>query len=468
MHSLYRYQQLEQWIISGIHQQRWRTGEKIPSIRALCKEHQVSISTAQHALLRLETQGLIKAKAKSGYYVAFKPQSKILGEQNLDVVRPKLISQNDLWLDIMQRSASFDLLPALHSGNPPPGIIALNRSIARSLRRQQGDDHQYYDDPAGDPALRQQLVLQYARRGWLTRIDQLCITSGCQHSLFLALMSCCEPGDTVAVESPCFYGVLQLLQQLKLQVIEVPSSSDEGLRVDTLDEILTRWKVTACVVSPNFSTPSGAQMPLSAQKTLLSLAEKHNFAIIEDDIYSELTFGSLPEPLKSTDLNDRVILCSSFSKSLSRDLRIGWISGGRWHHRILQLKLINLIASSRFVQQGLAQFMEDGGLNAHLRRHRAVLQQQRDRLLSVINQWEIPIKYSIPKGGLTLWLELPTCINTMQSYFIALNEGITLTPGALFSVSQGFQHCLRLSFAHHWDDKRINALNRLPDIIQTS
>ena len=383
----------------------------------------------------------------------------------MPIEAPRPVSVNDLLLDIMSRSAAFDLLPELHSGDLPPGIVALNRSIGRSLRRQRGDNYQYYDEPAGDMALREQLVLHHARRGWIVSPEQLCITSGCQHALFLALMACCERGDVVAVESPGFYGVLQLLEQLQLRVVEVPTSIQTGMDMDALEEVLERWKVKTCIVSPSFATPGGALMPLASKQRLLALAERYNLAVIEDDIYADTSLGYAPDPLKSLDTDNRVILCSSFSKSLSRDLRLGWICGARWHKHILHLKLVTQLATSRYLQQGVADYMADGSFSTHLRRQRDELRNNRDRLIASLQAWSPELRVSAPQGGLSVWVELPGAIDTLASYPKALEQGVVITPGPLFSVAGQFRNCLRISFAHPWNPRRIAALNKLPGLL---
>ncbi len=464
----YRYQQLEQYLLKGIQTQRWRSGERLPSIRQLCLDHQVSKATAIHALQRLEAQGLLEARPKAGYFVTYQFKAATGGGLRRSVDPPRLVTETDLLLDIMRRSAAFDLLPGAATSPTPPGIVAMNRSIARSLRRQEGAGFQYYDEPAGDRTLREQLAIHYARRGWQPEPDQFCITTGCQNALFLALLASCQKGDIVAVETPGFYGVLQLLQQLELKVLEVPASPETGIDVDLLQNVLSCWPVRACIVSPAFATPGGAVMPLPAKQKLLALAKRFDLVVIEDDIYADTAFNHPPEPLKALDTDDRVILCSSFSKSVSRDIRLGWISGGRWQERILYLKLVTQLASSRYLQQGFADFMAEGHFVSHLRRQRNQLRENRDFLLAVLHQWEMPVKVSAPAGGLAVWVELPESMDTLKSYRAALPDNIVLTPGSLFSVSGQFNHCLRISFAHRWDAKRFEALNRLPKILMNA
>ena len=466
MTSDYRYRQLENRLLQGIRQQRWRLGERLPSIRALCREYALSKATVQHALQRLEAQGWLEARPKSGYFVVLKPESASSPDTQTRIRAPRPVSVNEVLQDIMQRSAAFDLLPDLNSARLPPGILTLNRAISRALRRQRGSNHQYYDEPAGAAPLREQLALHYARHGWAARPDQFCITSGCQHALFLALMACCKPGDVVAVESPGFYGVLQLLEQLQLQLVEVPAAAETGMDMAALESVLKRWPVKACIVSPAFSTPAGALMPAAARQQLLNLAQRHDLAIIEDDIYADTALGAIPDPLKAEDPDERVILCSSFSKCLSRDLRLGWIAGGRWHARIQHLKLITQLASSRYLQQGLADYMAEGHFAAHLRRQRHALQQRRDQLIAALHTWPMALRTSVPQGGLSVWVELPAEIDTLACYAQALEQGIVITPGPLFSVSGQYKNCLRISYAHPWEGKRLAALNRLPELLQ--
>ncbi|MBP0049456.1 PLP-dependent aminotransferase family protein [Marinobacterium sp. AK62] len=459
--SGYRYQQLEQWLWEGIQTQRWRPGERLPSIRALCESTGCSRATVQHALHRLEARGVLEARPRSGYFVCLLSGSEppVHTEPELDTPRPATTS--DLFRDLMQRSAAFDLLPEASSEPLSPGLVGLGRSIARALRRSTTQLHDHYDAPAGDLGLRTELARLYARRGWPARAEAFCITQGCQHALSLALQACCEPGDLVAVESPGFYGTLQLLEQLGLKVIEVPSHSRYGLDVEQLAHTLARWPVKACVFSAAFSTPAGGCLPDQARQRLLALAGAHDLALIEDDIYAETAFVQPPDPLKALDTEDRVILCSSFSKALSRDLRLGWIAGGRWHDRIVQLKLVTQLASSRFVQQGVAHFIADGGLATHLRRQRQQLRQQRDQLIQQLRDWPVPVRMSMPEGGLALWVELESGQDCLALYQKALAEGIVVTPGPLFSTSNGFRHCLRISFAHPWNEARRAALRDL-------
>lgn len=461
-----KYQWLEEQIEEGIVSGRWVRGERLPSIRTLCHRYGCAKNTIQHALQRLEARGLIESRERSGFFVTTPLDQVETPRPSGQIESPKPVTVSDLFRDIMTRSAAFDLTPNLHSGEPPHGIVQLNRSIGRALRRQKGN-FQYYDEPAGDPGLRQRLTSLLAKRGWNADPTELCVTSGCQQALFLALLSVCSEGDVVAVESPGFYGVLQLLEQLKLQVVEVPTSLQTGMDIPALQDILERWDVRACVVSPTFATPGGATMPEDARKRLLELADVHDLAIIEDDIYGETGWAGVPDTLKSLDNSGRVIHCSSMSKVVSRDLRLGWVSGGRWHAKILQMKLTSQLASSRFIQQGVDSFLKEGEYAAFVRKFRLQLRDQRDQLLELLSSWPMSLRTSTPQGGLSVWVELPDSVNTIDLYSKAIGEGIVITPGNLFSASERFGNCLRISFAHPWGNQRRQALTRLSRLIES-
>jgi len=462
-----RYQaiaeRLEQQIASGV----FRGGQKLPSIRALLKETGTSKNTVISALRLLESKGLISARARSGFLVQPKRQHSPPPKPSFLDMRPSAINIPDLLRDVIARGAAFDIKPMGPTEPESALIMRLQRLIFNAMRNQSGRKTLYYDDPLGYQPLREQLVQQYSNTNLLLAHDDFCITAGCQHALLLALMATCKAGDNVVVESPGFYGVIQLLDELGLNAIEVPCHSVSGLDIESLRRVLKQYKVQACVVTPAFSTPTGACMPEEAKIALLTLAKRYDFALIEDDIYGELGFHFRPKPLKAFDTDDRVILCSSFSKSLSRDLRVGWIAGGRWKKQIQRLKLVTHLASSQAVQVGLAEFMASGGYTRFIRQRVQQLELQRNELVEALQiNWGRDIRFTWPAGGLCLWLELPGHLDTLSLYRHALRHDIVLTPGALFSSQPAFNHYLRLSFCHPMTTDRKNAIRWLRNFME--
>lgn len=463
---MHKYKVLAKTLRQQIHQQRWLDGEKLPSIRVLSTTYGYSINTVIHALRELEAQSIVEASDKRGYFVKRKVhqhhQPMILSH-DLALVKVNLPA---LFYDVMATGAAFDILPKSENMDADNAILVLNRTINRVTRNQSHDFAMYYDEPLGEPLLRRQLSARYRHRGALLNEEQFCITSGCQHALLLALLCLTKPGDNVAVESPAFYGVLQLLEQLNLNIIEVPSCAETGMNVDTLEEALTKWHVVACVVTPCFATPTGSSMPMNKKRQLLKLAKKYSFTIIEDDIYGDMSFSHSLSPLKAIDEDDHVILCGSMSKALSKDLRVGWIVGGKFQSTLIRLKLATSLATSRANQLGLAQFMADGSYRRHLHKLMVKLAHQKQQLINVlIENLQHGIAYTDPSGGNSLWLALPEQVDSYQLYLKAKECGLTLTPGQLFSVSGHYRHYLRLSFNHPLTGKRLRAFKLLCKLI---
>ncbi|TQV89863.1 PLP-dependent aminotransferase family protein [Aliikangiella coralliicola] len=450
-----------------IDERRLMPGERLPSVRQLSKSSELSKNTVIKALHTLEAAGVVEARPKTGYFVKAQHLQSMPRKPKDTELKPTAVEVPDLFQEIMMRSAAFDVLPGGPETEPSLQLITLNRHLGRALRHKPQNKAMYYDAPLGLEALRFQIKEHYRTIGLNLATSEFCITSGCQHALFLALLVSCQPGDNVAVESPAFYGVLQLLQQLRLNVIEIPASPSKGISVESLTEATEKWKINACVVTPAYATPTGASMPEEHKKQIINLANQHDITVIEDDIYGDLCFGERPPPLKAFDTEERVILCSSFSKSLSRDLRVGWIVGGRWQNEITRLKLVNQLASNQSIQEGLTSFIAEGNYRRHLYQYRQVLKRQRDQLvLALRSYWPDSTRFSIPDGGLSLWIEMEESVDTKTVYQIALKQEIVLTPGALFSADDRFSNYLRLSFAHPAIGDRLKAIRILGDLFE--
>lgn len=469
--SQYLYSQLEQQLRKGIKNGQLAPLSKLPSVREMCKLHQVSKSTVLTAYANLIAENLIVAKAKSGYFVQQDSKSKAVPLKQPDMSRPhtspKLISSSQVIVDIMKRGAAFDLLSR---SQPDPHNEPLRRCLSRALRQQKSTEQLYYDHPQGDKGLRENLV-NYINHGAGNAVaDDIIITSGCQHSLLLALMVATQPGDVVAIESPGFYGALQLLEALGRKVLEIPSSATQGISPSALQLAAEHWDIKALIVSPSFATPTGASIPEEHKRQLLQLAQSKSFTIIEDDIYAELHQSSQrPRSLYSYDDQGVVILCSSLSKVLSRDLRVGWILSKRYHQQILALKITTTMANSVSQQQGLSLFIAQGALEKHLKQRRQLLIEQQKTLKQLILEHLPQAKSaSQPEGGMVIWLELDSSINTLALYHKARDLGLTITPGSLFSSQDTYQHYLRLSFAHPWTDERVEAFKSLSTLIKQS
>ncbi|ROQ29668.1 PLP-dependent aminotransferase family protein [Gallaecimonas pentaromativorans] len=459
----FRYQRLTRALLDDIQKGRWQAGDMLPSVRQLMQRLQLSRATVLHALGELEAQGWVEAQPRRGYFVNPRPAKAPTATPSSLEAAPRLLSIDDVVHDVMLKGAAFDLLPAESRFDAkPPAIELLHRAISRAMRHTKGAQHQHYEDPAGLPELRDTLAHRLRQQGCTSQAADIVVTHGCQHALLLALKSCTQPGDVVAVESPGYFGTLQLLQELGLKVLELPCDPATGLNPADVAKALTQWPITALVLTPSFATPTGALMPLEARLALAALAKQHRLTLIEDHIYAELSFSSAPLPPMLALAPEHTLLCSSFSKSLSRDLRLGYVAGPAFTKRLAQLKQITSLASNRLIEQGLDEFIRRGDYDRHLRREQQSLRVQRNALLDLLAQHFSDCHHRVPDGGLCLWLNLEPELDTLALYQRARQEGIMITPGPMFTSQQGlYRHCLRLSFAHPWSGPRRQALARL-------
>lgn len=462
------YQELASQLAEQIQTGLRLPGDRMPSIRQLAQQLQHSKATIIHAYELLEAQGLIEARARSGFVVSATGQtasaklSKPLPSE--PDIAPSLVSANQVLLDIMEQGAAFDIVP---EQDKQPANDLLRRTMARAYRHSNNLQQDYYEQPLGYLPLRQQLAKRLAFSGAQVEAKQVLITQGCQHALLLALMACTKAGDVVAIESPGFYGAFQLLETLGLQALELPSSADTGISPQALSLALEHWSVKALLVSPAFATPTGSCMPEDHKTAIVALCQQHGVTIIEDDIYAELQFGlQRPRSLYSYDDSGNTILCSSFSKSLSRDLRIGWIVPGKYLAQVKRLKIVTSLASSQVQQQGLSDFIQQGGLDKHLRQKRLLLAKQQQELQALVAKHLPMVKScSVPSGGLSVWLEFDETIDTIKLYNQAKREGIVITPGRLFTAQEKYQNFIRLSFLQAWDESRQQALIKLAKLL---
>jgi DNA-binding transcriptional MocR family regulator len=202
---------------------------------------------------------------------------------------------------------------------------------------------------------------------------------------------------------------------------------------------------------PTFHNPLGALMPEPKKRELVKLLARHGVPLIEDDVYAELHYGADPEPpAKAFDDKGLVMHCGSFSKSLAPGYRLGWCAPGRAFQRVERLKLMTSIATSIPVQEGIAEYLRHGGYDHHLRALRRTFQDERDRMLQAVHEhFPAGTRTTIPAGGYFLWAELPEGTDAMALYRAALQRGISLAPGPIFSAKRGgFGACIRLNFGH--------------------
>lgn len=459
------YQQTADKIATLIQTGTLRPGERIPSVRRLSRQHNVSVSTVLQAYLTLENRGLIAARPQSGYYV--RPRLETLPPEPAMVVPPagaSSITSDELITRVIHAMRDPGIIP-LGAGAPDPDLFPtpkLYRTLTAVTRRA-GKESNHYDVPPGSLALRRQIARRSLDWGCSLSCDEFVTTNGCMEALNVCLRAVAKPGDTVAVESPTFFGTLQAIGNLGLKTVEVSTYPREGMCLDALSVVLRRHKVAAVVINPNFQNPLGHCMPDEKKRVLVELLAKREIPLIEDDLFGDLHFGEQrPKVAKAYDRQGLVLLCGSVSKTLAPGFRVGWTSPGRFQPQVERIKHALNCACPVLPQLAIAEFLQTGGYDHHVRAIRRAYSQQLHVFSEAIGRYfPAGTKVTRPQGGYLLWVEMPKGVDALELHRQALEHQISICPGPIFSPKQNYRNCIRVSCGHRWSDKIDAALQTL-------
>lgn len=444
------YLNLAELLGARIEQGLYRPGQRLPSVRALSLEHGVSLSTVQQAYRLLEDNGLVSPRPKSGYFVAEDRSLPALPAVSRPAQRPVDISQWEQVLELVRSTPQKNVMQ-LGRGMPDidsPTLKPLLRSLAQ-LSRRQDMPGLYYDNIHGNLALREQIARLMLDSGCRLGSADLVVTTGCHEALSTSIRAVCEPGDIVAVESPSFHGAMQTLKGLGMKALEIPTDPLQGISLEALELALEQWPIKLIQLTPSCNNPLGYIMPEARKKALLNLAQRYDVAILEDDVYGDLAYTyPRPRTIKSFDEDGRVLLCSSFSKTLAPGLRVGWVAPGRYLERVLHMKYISTGSTACQPQLAIADFIEAGHYHPHVRRMRSQYQRGRDQMSDWVTRYfPAGTRASRPQGGFMLWVELPESFDTLRLNRALLEQGVQIAVGSIFSASGKYRHCLRMNFA---------------------
>lgn len=461
------YQDLAERLARSLDAGAFRAGDRLPSVRQLARRESVSIATAVAAYRELEDRRLVEARPKRGYFVS--PRRPVLPEPGAwkrPAPRPSAVGVNRLIMEILGAARDPAVVPlaaACPSGSLMVPAHLCGRAAATRLRRDPGLATSYRMGNGYEPLRRSIAQLAFAY-GCLLEPGEIVVTNGCMEALTLALRALVRPGDTVAIESPTYFSVLQILESLGARVLELPTNPRTGISVEAL-ELATRrpGAVRALVLTPNFSNPLGSLMPDLAKRQVVSLMADRGIPIVEDDVYGELHFGDVrPRPMKSWDRTGNVILCSSFTKILAPGLRVGWMSPGRFGEEIALLKFTTSVTTAEMAQATVAELLSSGGFLRHVRRLRSVFATQVRRVTeSIERHFPAGCKVTRPSGGFVLWIELPRAVSAMDLFWKALEHGVSIAPGVMFSPSGGYAHHIRISCGNVHDENVERAIGIL-------
>lgn len=457
---------LEKQIIS----ETLKPGDKLPSIRTVQKMYGVSINTVKQAFLELESKSLIESRVRSGYFVSKTSQRRF----PLPSVSNLQSSDNEKHPDDLIAKVFNSLkkegVTQLSLGVPSPGMLPvgrLNKGVIDTIRKLD-DGGTSYEPVQGSLNLRRTVSRWSRVFGSELTEDDLVTTSGTMNAIFSCLLAVTKPGDTLAIETPVYFGAIQVARSLGLNVIEIPSHPLTGIDLDALKRVL--HKIDVCCFTINFSNPLGSLMSDDNKKELVRMLTEHNIPLIEDDLYGNLFFGvERPKPCKVFDEAGLVMWCSSVSKTLAPGYRVGWVAPGKFKEKIIRQKLLQTISTPILFQEVIADFMEHGRYDHHLRNFRKRLYANCLQFQRVIEEY-FPenTKISQPQGGFVLWLELDQKIDTAMLYDTAMRQNISFAPGRMFTLQERYNNCMRLNYALEWNDKLDYDLKCLGRIVKNA
>ena len=461
------YLQLADAVAGQIEAGTFRPGDRIPSVRKLRDQYGVSLTTVLQACRVLEDRGLVRAKAQSGHYVrAGSPRPRSEPEESTSSSEAKHVDASlALRLNLGIGNPQGPTLGAAVQGPELMAVAALNRLTSHVLRHQPAACHSY-DAPPGSPVLRRSIAQHGGDAGYAVSADDIVITSGAKEAVYLSIKAVTRPGDTVAVESPTYYALLEVLGSLGLRALEISSHPRHGINLDDLSAALARQPVAAVALVSNFSNPTGSCMTDAAKRRLVEILERHDVPLVEDDVYGELAFdGPRPAAIKAFDRSGLVLYCSSYSKTVSPGLRVGWSIPGRYQNEVELLKLVVNQATAVAPQLALAAFLDSGGCDRHIRRVRRMYREQMASTIDAVERFfPEATRLTRPQGGHVLWVQLPPGVDALDLYERAHTEGIRIAPGPMFSPSGGYRDFIRLNTGFPWNEtteRQIETLGRL-------
>lgn len=435
-------------------------GERLPSLRELRDKRGVSLSTVTEAFRLLEDRGLIEARPQSGFFVRRKATST--PPTSRPSAAPAAVTVNKRLWDYLQltRGRQHGFCYAVMAPECFPNT-QLQRLMNEALKASPNLLSEY-GGTRGLEVLRRQIARHALEWGGRLGADDIQITAGGIEALNLALRATTQPGDVVAVESPTYFGLLQLFEAMGLKALEIPTDPERGISVPALELATREGAVAACVLMPNFSNPTGSLMSEADKRALVKLLAERNVPLIEDDIYGEFYRGrERPLPAKAFDETGNVLYTASFTKQVAPGMRVGWIAAGRYRERVEILKYINTFSTPAVTQATLARFLESG-FEAHMRRLRRLCTDQIDRLTDGLQRY-FPegTRWTRPQGGYLSWVALPSGGDATRLLQTAIEENISFAPGPLFSARNSYRNYLRLCAGEPWTPEVEARLERL-------
>ena len=442
-------------------------GERVPSVRELARQQGVSLATVVQAYRTLEDARLIEARPRSGYFVAARPARLPEPETSRPPKASVKVDVSSLAAEVM-RMAADPSVRSFGAACPTADLFSeerVRRAVSRAVQRHRSTLCQY-PLGQGDESLRRAIARHALRLDCRLDPADIIVTNSCLEAITLCLRAVTKPGDVVALESPCYFGFLEILENLHLRALEIPTHPRNGLSLDALQLALDTQPVKAVLVVPTLSNPVGATLPPAERRRLAEMVAAKGIPLIEDILYNDLAeHEDRRRAVKAHDTGGHVMVCGSFSKTIAPGLRLGWVEAGRWGTQVQRLKAATSGGQATVLERAMADLLSQPGNEAGYRQLRATIAARVDQARDLIAaHFPRGTKVTDPPGGFILWVELPGGVDSMQLFRRCLDEKICIAPGTMFSATDRYRHCVRLGVGGRWDEGQRNALRRVGEI----
>ncbi|MBA6141664.1 MULTISPECIES: aminotransferase-like domain-containing protein [Pseudomonas] len=442
-------------IKSRIASRTYTPGARIPSVRAMARALQLSVSTVLEAYERLMAEGLLNSRPGSGFYVAGPVAPLVLTE-----LAPRLDREVDpLWISRQSLETASDAMKPGCGWLPAAWMYEAGmRKALRTLARSDTVKLTDYASPLGHPPLRQFLSRRLAGTGIEAPADHIMLTESGTHAIDLICRFLLQPGDTVLVDDPCYFNFHALLKAHRVNIVSVPYTA-VGPDIEAFGAALREHAPRLYITNAGIHNPTGASLsPVTAHR-LLKLADSSSLVIVEDEIFAD--FEATPAPrLAAFDGLSRVIQIGSFSKTISASIRCGYIAArGEWIESLVDLKIATTFGGGRLGADIIYQAITDSGYRKHMEGVRQRLAQAMTTTVARLRALGIE-PWITPQAGMYVWCQLPHGKDAATLAKACLSEGVVLAPGNAFSQAGTAGDFLRFNVAQCADDRIWDVLAR--------
>ncbi|HEY6328770.1 MAG TPA: PLP-dependent aminotransferase family protein [Blastocatellia bacterium] len=374
--------------------------------------------------------------------------------------------------EILKVTESPDIDISFAGGMPAPELFPIE-AMARAqaaVYAENGPAAMQYSTTEGWTPLRNWIANRQRQIGIDSDTSRVLIISGSQQGIDLVAKVFLDRGDFVVVDNPSYLAALQTFGAYEANFIPI-DSDESGMRVDLLERALAGPTLPKLIyTNSEFQNPTGTSLSSERRDQLVELAARYGVPILEDNPYIELRYsGPYSAPLAARDKTGQVIYLSTFSKTVSPGIRIGWIAASAEIIKVLvTAKQSSDLHTSTVLQHALARMLEDFDYDGHINHLRSVYRTRRDAMLDALKaHFPEGARWTTPQGGLFIWVELPESMDGEELFVRAVKARVAFVPGAPFFAHAPRHNCIRLNFSNQSPEMIGEGIARLGKILKS-